>query len=66
MVSPYPGNTYKLRGGDRGGVSVSGTVLRGAVFGQAPPHPLGTPTVPLADFAATSPTELVAVASVSL
>ena len=66
MVSPYPGNTYKLRGGGRGGVSVSGTVLHGAVFGRAPPHPLGTPTVPHADFTATSPTELIAMASVSL
>ena len=47
MVSLYLGDTYKLRGGGRGGVSISGTVLRGAVFGRAPPHPL----VSLADFA---------------
>ena len=68
MVSPYLWNTYKLRGGGRGGVSVSGTVLHGAVFGQAPPHPLVSPTdfESLADFAAVSPTELITVASVSL
>ena len=40
MVLPYLGNTYKLRGGGSGGDSVSGTTLRGAVFGRAPPHPL--------------------------
>ena len=38
MVLPYLGNTYKLRGGGSGGDSVSGTTLRGAVFGRAPPH----------------------------
>ena len=52
MVSPYLGNTYKLRGGGRGGVSVSRA--RGAVFGWAPPHPL------------TSTTDFTAVTSVSL
>ena len=52
MVSPYLGNTYKLRGGGRGGVSASGTTLR--VFGRAPPQPL------------VSPTDFTAVASVSL
>ena len=40
MVSPCPGNTYKLRGGGRGGDSVSGA--RAAVFGRAPPHPLAS------------------------
>ena len=38
----YLGDTYKLRGGGRGGVSVSG--VRGAVFGWAPPHPLVSTT----------------------
>ena len=52
MVSPYLGNTYKLRGGGRGGVSVSSA--RGAVFSQAPPHPL------------VSTTDFTAVTSVSL
>ena len=42
MVSLYLGDTYKLRGGGRGGVSVSG--VHGAVFGQAPPHPLVSTT----------------------
>ena len=54
MVSLYLGNTYKLRGGGRGSVSVSGATLRGAVFGRAPPHPL------------VSPTDFTTVASVSL
>ena len=54
MVSLYLGNTYKLRGGGRGGASVSSVILRGAVFGQAPPHPL------------VSPTDFTTVASVSL
>ena len=52
MVSPYLGNTYKLRGGGRGGVSVSG--VHRAVFGRAPPHPL------------VSTTDFTAVTSVSL
>ena len=42
MVSLYLGDTYKLQGGGRGGVSVSG--VHGAVFGQAPPHPLASTT----------------------
>ena len=54
MVSFYLGNTYKLRGGGSGGVSASGATLRGAVLGQAPLHPL------------VSPTDFAAVASVSL
>ena len=54
MVSPYLGNTYKLRGGGRGGDSTSGVTLRGAVFGRAPPHPL------------MSTTDFTAVASISL
>ena len=54
MVLPYLGNTYKLRGGGSGGDSVSGTMLRGAVFGRAPPHPL------------VSTTDSTAVTSVSL
>ena len=57
-----PKDTYKLRGGGRGGDSTSDTTLRGAVFGRAPPHPLES----LTDFAAVSPAELVAAASVSL
>ena len=67
MVSLYLGNTYKLRGGGNGGVSASGAT-RGAVLGRAPPHPLVSPTdfVSLADFTAVSPTELVAIVSVSL
>ena len=36
MVSPYLGNTYRLRGGGNGGVSASGAT-RGAVLGRAPP-----------------------------
>ena len=48
------GNTYKLRGGGNGGVSASGAALHAAVFGQAPPHPL------------VSPTDFTTVASVSL
>ena len=54
MVSLYLGNTYKLRGGGRGGASVSGATLCGAGFGRAPPHPL------------VLPTDFTAVASVSL
>ena len=54
MVLPYLGNTYKLRGGGSSGDSASGTMLRGAVFGQAPPHPL------------VSTTDSIAVTSVSL
>ena len=42
MVSLYLGDTYKLRGGGRGGVSISGVC--GAVFGQALPHPLVSTT----------------------
>ena len=44
MVSLYLGDTYKLRVGGRGGVSVSGAALHGAVFGWAPPHPLVSTT----------------------
>ena len=54
MVSLYLGNTCKFRGGGRGGASASGAVLRGVVFGRAPPHPL------------MSSTDLTAVASPSL
>ena len=52
MVLLYLGNTYKLRGGGRGGVSISG--VHGTVFGRAPPHLL------------VSTTDFTAVASVSL
>ena len=66
MVSLYLGDTYKLRGGGRGGVSVSGAVLCGAVFSRAPPHPL----VSLADFASPanfmSSADFATVTSVSL
>ena len=62
MVSLYLGDTYKLRGGGRGGVSVSGTVLRGAVFSRAPPHP----PVSLANFTVVSSTDLTIATSVSL
>ena len=54
MVSFYLGNTYKLRGGGSGSVSASAATLHGAVLGQAPPHPL------------VSPTDFATVASVSL
>ena len=62
MVSHYLENTYRLCGGGRGGVSISGTVLCGAVFGRAPPHP----PVSLADFTAVSSTDFATVTSVSL
>ena len=62
MVSLYLGDTYKLWGGGRGGVSISGTVLCGAVFGRAPPHP----PVSLANFTAVSSTDFATVTSVSL
>ena len=42
MVSLYLGDTYKLGGGGRGGVSISGAC--GAVFGRTPPHPLVSTT----------------------
>ena len=42
MVSPYLEDTYKLWGGGRSGVSVSG--VHGAVFGWAPPHSLASTT----------------------
>ena len=54
MVTLYLEDTYRLRGGGRGGVSISCTTLRGAVFSRAPPHPL------------VSTTDFTAVASVSL
>ena len=54
MVSHYLENTYRLRGGGRGGVSASGAVLRGAVFGRAPPHPLVSTTA----FASVLPASL--------
>ena len=44
MVPLYLENTYRLRGGGRGGDSVTGAVLRGAVFGWAPPHSLVSTT----------------------
>ena len=44
MVSYYLENTYRLCGGGRGGDSASGTTLRGAVFGWAPPHLLMSTT----------------------
>ena len=44
MVSLYLENTYRLHGGGRGGVSAFGAVLRGAVFGRAPPQPLVSTT----------------------
>ena len=44
MVSLYLENTYRLRGGGRGGDSITGAVLCGAVFGRAPPHPLVSTT----------------------
>ena len=67
MVSLYLGDTYKLRGGGNGGVSAS-SATRGAILGRATPHPLVSPAdfASLADFAAVSSTELIAVASVSL
>ena len=67
MVSFYLGDTYKLRGGGNGSVSASGAT-REAVLGRAPPHPLVSPAdfASLADFAAVSSTELIAVATVSL
>ena len=43
-VSLYLRSTYKFRGGGRGGASASGVILRGAVFGWAPPHPLSLTT----------------------
>ena len=61
MVSLYLGNTYKLRGGGKGGVSASGATLHGAVFSRAPPHPLVSPT----DFTVVASPSLV-VASPSL
>ena len=54
MVSLYLENTYRLRGGGRGGVSAFGTVLRGAVFGRVPPHPLVSTTA----FASVFPASL--------
>ena len=54
MVTLYLEDTYRLRGGGRGGSSISGTTLRGAVFSWAPPHPL------------VLTTDFTAVASVSL
>ena len=54
MVSLYLGDTYKLRGGGKGGVSMSGVALRGAVFGRAPPHPLASTT----DFTAVTSVSL--------
>ena len=54
MVSLYLENTYRLRGGGRGGVSAFGAVLRGAVFGRAPPHPLVSTTA----FASVFPASL--------
>ena len=59
MVSLYLGDTYKLRGGGRGGVSVSGATLCEAVFGRAPPHPLVLPT----DFTAVPTKETIQVYS---
>ena len=54
MVSPYLGNTYKLWGGGRGGDSTSGVMLRRAVFGRAPLHPLVLTT----DFTSVVPVSL--------
>ena len=53
-MSLYLRNTYKFRGGGKGGASASDTAPRGVVFGRAPPHPLA------------SSTDLTAVASPSL
>ena len=54
MVSYYLENTYRLRGGGRGGDSTSGTTLCGAVFGRAPPHLLVSTT----DFTSVVPVSL--------
>ena len=54
IVSLYLRSTYKFRGGGSGGASASSMILRGAVFGRAPPHLL------------VSSTDLTAVASPSL
>ena len=54
MVSLYLENTYRLRGGGRGGDSTSGAMLRGAVFGRAPPHLLVSTTA----FASVFPASL--------
>ena len=53
MVSHYLENTYRLRGGGRGGVSTSDVVLRGAVFGRAPPHLLVSTTTFASVFSAS-------------
>ena len=65
MVSLYLGNTYKLRGGGKGGVSASGAT-HGVVLGRAPPQPLVSPAdfASLADFASSA--DFATVTSVSL
>ena len=65
MVSPYLGNTYKLRGGGNGGASAS-DATRGTVLGRAPPHPLMSPadSASSADFVSSAGFAIVA--SVSL
>ena len=65
MVSPYLGNTYKLRGGGNGGASAS-DATRGTILGRAPPYPLMSPadSASSADFVSSAGFAIVA--SVSL